>query len=130
MREDIKKRREKYNIQTPAMKLFGGKEMIIERKPGMPKAQYDYMRDVQQRALKMLFKRSPDRRVAALMRPTIPSSHLQLEVAKRKALKEGRLEEVVPVEGWSPSKIFTRLFNFFREITAQNDGRKPIPQPI
>lgn len=129
MREDIKKRREKYNIQTPAMKLFGGKELIVERKPGMPKTQYDYMRDVQQRALKMLFKRSPDRRVAALMRPTIPSSHLQSEVAKRKALKAGQLEEVVPVEGWSHN-ILTGIFNFFRKITAHNDGRKPIPSPI
>lgn len=131
MREDIKKRREKYNIQTPAMKVFGGdKEMVVERKPGMSKSQYKYMRKLQQRALRMMFPGSPNRRIAALMRPTIPSLHLQMEVAKRKAIKAGYLEEVRPESFTLSRNIFTRIFNFFRRLTSQNDGSKPIPQPI
>lgn len=131
MREDIKKRRAKYeNVETPAMKLFHDKDMIVERKSGMNFVHFKYMQDIQKRAIDMLFDKQPDRRVAALMRPATPSLHLQMEVAKRQAMKAGYLEEVKPIESWLPN-FLTDIFNFFRKASAHNDGTtKRIPTHI
>lgn len=130
MRPDIKKRREKYeNVITPAMRIFGGKDMILERKVGMTIAQYKYMRGLQSRALKMLFKRPADPQIARLMVPRGKNPQLLFEVARRQAIKSGQLEEVQPVQGWFPN-LLTNIFNFFRRLAAQNDGRLSIPQPI
>jgi hypothetical protein len=122
MRNDIKKRRAKYeNVETPAMRLFHDKEMITERKSGMNFVHFKYMQSIQKRAIKLLFPKEPDRRVAALMKPTTPSLHLQYEVAKRQAIKNGQLEQVKPVDFWFPN-FLTSIFNFFRKLSAQNDG--------
>lgn len=119
MREDIKKRREKYNIETQAQAIFGGKDMIIERKSGMDIAAYRYMRAIQKRALKMLFRRPPNPRIQALMRPAQPSEFLIKEVNKRRALKAGYLEEIKPVETLT-TNFFLRIFEYIRRIFGQS----------
>lgn len=116
MREDIKKRREKYNIETRAMKLFGGKDLITERKAGMNLVHFNYMKDIQDKALKKLFPKPSNPRIAKLMRSAQPSLHLQMEVAKRKALKHGWIEEVKPVKTNYFFDFFAKLFNYFRNV--------------
>lgn len=118
MREDIAKRREKYNIQTQAMKVFGGRDMITTRPKGMSKKQFKYLQKLQNTALKMLFKGSPNRRTAVLMKPTILSEHHQLQVARAKAIKQGYLEEVRPDGSSISTNILTRLFNAFRKLSG------------
>lgn len=121
MRDDIKKRREKYNITSRASQIFGGenKEMITERLPGMTFKEYSFMRKIQNKTIKKLFPKSPDRDISRLMIPTIPSLHLQYQVAFRRALKEGLIEEVKPIEK-EASNFFVKIFNFIRSIFGQN----------
>jgi hypothetical protein len=114
MRPDIKKRREKYeNVITPAMRLFGGKDLILERKVGMNIAHYKYMRRIQVRALKMLFKRPADPQIARMMVP-YRNPWLEYQVSLKKAIKEGRIEEVKPIESWF-TNLFTNIFNYLRK---------------
>lgn len=123
MRDDIKKRREKYeNITTDAQKVFGKSEMILERKAGMDIAAYKYMRGLQSKTIKRLFRSAPDHEISRKMIPGRPNQWLELEVAKHKALKTGQIEEVVK-ERFTLSNFFPRLFNYFRKIMANNHGQ-------
>lgn len=131
MREDIKKRRSKYEkVITPAMRLFHDKDMIVERKAGMVFVHFRYMQSIQKRALNLLFKQPSNRRVEALMRPTMPSLHLLTEVAKHKAIKYGQLEQVIPEEGMFLSNIVTGFFNFIRSIFTPQQVNERIPQLV
>jgi hypothetical protein len=128
MREDIKQRRDKYKVTTPAKRLFGDKQMIVERKSGMSFAEYTYVREIQKRAIRMLHKASPNKRISALMIPQQPSVHLLTEVAKRKAVKEGYLEKIVP-EGALTKNFLTNIFSILRNaFFGLKDER--VPQPF
>lgn len=121
MRDDIKKRREKYKIKSIAQRIFGGKELIVERKSGMTFAEYSFMRKMQSRAMKMLFKQPSDRYLQTAMRSQA-HPYLEMEVIKRRAIKQGRLEEIKPVEHWT-TNIFSKIFNFLRNAWGQNNVR-------
>jgi hypothetical protein len=121
MRDDIKKRRVKYeNVVTPAMKFFHDKDMIVERKSGMNFVHYTYMRALQTRALRLMFKGRPaNERISAAMRPQQMSKHMMLQLAKHRGLLQEiqQTEKPVLATNW-----ITKLFNFIRRIFALNYG--------
>jgi hypothetical protein len=85
MREDIKKRREKYNEPSLAARIFDGKTLLLERPSGMIFATYCNMRRVQSKLLRELFKKPNDRRIGAAMPTSAPTLQKhQIEKAIRK----------------------------------------------
>jgi hypothetical protein len=122
MKEDIKARREKYETETTAKRLFGGKDLIVERKSGMNFVHYDYMRDVQNMALRKLFKRPSNPKISSVMRPTLPSYHLATQIMKRRAINNGSLEQVNP-EPVQQTSFITRLLNFLLNYIRKTFGR-------
>lgn len=55
-------------VETAAMKLFGGKDLLLERPPDMTQEEYKMARYLQNSTIKKLFRHKPSRRIANLMR--------------------------------------------------------------
>lgn len=65
----------KEQVETEAMKIFNGKEMLVERPSGMPFDVYRTFLREQSKLIKRLFKTKPMRRVARMM-PVNPGYNL------------------------------------------------------
>lgn len=117
MREDIKLRREKYEITTDAQKIFAKHSILTSRPIGMSIEDYRIMQKLQNKIINELFRSKPDQRVSALMRPSVPSLHLQRQVALARLKKIEKAEELEPKEKASIS-LMGGLFNYFRKITG------------
>lgn len=119
MRPDIKKRREKYESPTLAKRIFEGKELLTCRKSGMTFDQYILLRRYETKLLKELFRRKPDRHIERLMRPSVPSPHLQQMIFKARLKKLESLEALQPKEAPQQANFISAFFNKMRDAFGQ-----------
>jgi hypothetical protein len=123
-------RKNKKHTQTNAQRVFKTSSIICERPDGMTMDEYKAIRKPQSRAIKILFPRAANPRIASQMRPALKSEHLQQQVHTAKLIKYGHLKNIgdeaeenqnklsiTDVGGW-----FTEQWNNIRDKFGRNKG--------
>src|SRR5688572_15782672 len=100
MRPDIAKRRAKYAEKTMTQKIIGEQKgnFLLARPSGMDFVLYKQMRHYQGKLVHELLRGKPNEGIAALMKPTIPSTHL------RKMVLNAQLKRIEAEEAHLPKE--------------------------
>ena len=122
MRPDILKRREKYKEKTQAERIFKNAMLLNERPDNMSYDQYRSARQLQTKAMRILFPKQNNPHLSRVMAPRQKSKHMLEMWRNAYFIKHGHYKDITEEVGENrflqglEQNWVTKQFNKIREI--------------